>query len=57
MKKVLKLETLDCNFKKLEEQSVSFLEKLFSKDEVWSVIQSCDGNKAPRSDNFNMRFF
>lgn len=33
------------------------LEAEFTEEEVKYVITSCDGNKAPRSDGFNLTFF
>lgn len=27
----------------------------FSEDEVWNIIKTCDGNKAPGPDGFNMQ--
>lgn len=34
-----------------------WLEAEFSEDEVWEVIRSCDGNRAPGPDGFTMAFF
>ncbi|KAK2634507.1 hypothetical protein Ddye_029299 [Dipteronia dyeriana] len=33
-----------------------FLEEAFSLEEVWLVVSSCDGNKAPGPDGFNLNF-
>ena len=38
-------------------QVVDQLEAEFIEEEIKSVIRSCDGNKAPRPDGFNMSFF
>ena len=40
----------------LKEESSSWLERSFTKDEVWDVIRRSDGNKAPGPDGFNMNF-
>ena len=33
---------------------VECFEAEFSKHEIWVALQDCDGNKAPRSDGFNL---
>ncbi|KAK3219563.1 hypothetical protein Dsin_013533 [Dipteronia sinensis] len=43
-------------FIRLSEEEKHVLEKAFSPDEVWDVVCSCDGNKAPRMDRLNMNF-
>ena len=37
-------------------ESPASIEQPFSEKEVWGVIQSCNGNKAPGPDGFNMHF-
>lgn len=41
----------------MKENSIKFLERPFSKDEVWDTIQSCDGDKALGPDEYNLNFF
>lgn len=33
------------------------LEKPFTEEDVWASIQSCDGNRAPGPDGFNLSFY
>lgn len=33
------------------------LEEEFSVAEIWEIVKSCDGNRAPGPDGFNMTFF
>lgn len=33
------------------------LEEPFSEEEIWEVVKTCDGNKAPGPDGFNLNFF
>ncbi|KAK3206440.1 hypothetical protein Dsin_020486 [Dipteronia sinensis] len=42
--------------KKLSEGEREALELPFSAEEVWVALSSCDGNKAPGPDGFNMNF-
>ncbi|KAK3229325.1 hypothetical protein Dsin_001206 [Dipteronia sinensis] len=42
--------------KKLTEVERDLLEAKFDKDEVWAALSSCDGNKAPGPDGFNLNF-
>ncbi|OMO53991.1 reverse transcriptase [Corchorus capsularis] len=53
----LELDDLDCDFKKLNLDQVDFLESPFTEKEVWEAIDSCDGNKSPGPDGFNLNFF
>ncbi|KAK3199549.1 hypothetical protein Dsin_022964 [Dipteronia sinensis] len=57
-KKVLwdrpKIRGLD--FKKVSIEDSISLERPFSKEEVWEAVCSCDGNKAPGPDGFNLNF-
>ncbi|XVF45254.1 hypothetical protein PTKIN_Ptkin02bG0190400 [Pterospermum kingtungense] len=50
------LKDLDCSFFTLLLASVNFLESPFLIEEIWEVIQRCDGDMAPGSDGFNMNF-
>lgn len=45
------------NFKVLERGKAKELEQGFIEVEVWEAIDSCDGNKAPGRDGFNLNFF
>ncbi|KAK3194004.1 hypothetical protein Dsin_025314 [Dipteronia sinensis] len=42
--------------KKLSLKERWSLEERFSSDEVWKVVSSCDGNKAPGPNGFNLNF-
>ena len=44
------------NLRSLSVNSSDLLERSFSEEEVWDVISKSDGNKAPRSDGYNMHF-
>ena len=46
-----------CNFSMLNQESTRLLERPFFEEEVWDVIQRCDGNKPHGPDGFNMHFF
>ncbi|KAK2651419.1 hypothetical protein Ddye_011275 [Dipteronia dyeriana] len=41
---------------RLSESDRFFLEEVFSLEEVWLVVSSFDGNKAPGQDGFNLNF-
>lgn len=45
----------DCIFV-LYEESFVFPEKQFTVEEIWDVIQCCDGSKAPDPYDFNLEF-
>lgn len=50
--------TLRCsNLPKLSRAEATELEVPFSEEEIWEVIKSCDGNRAPGPDGFNLAFF
>ena len=38
----------------ISEEIVGHLVEVFTEDEIWRCIISCDGNKAPGLDGFNM---
>lgn len=38
----------------IDERMRSSLIQSFSEEEVWNVMKSCDGNKSPGPDEFNM---
>ncbi|KAK2639862.1 hypothetical protein Ddye_027657 [Dipteronia dyeriana] len=42
--------------KKLSDVERESLEEIFSKEEVWTALTSCGGNKAPSPDGFNLNF-
>ncbi|KAK3226022.1 hypothetical protein Dsin_005884 [Dipteronia sinensis] len=42
--------------KKLSNEERESLEEKFSMEEVWAAVSSCDGNKGPGPDGFNMNF-
>ena len=42
-------------FKTLSSTSQSWLERQFTEDEVQQAVFSCDGEKAPGPDGFNMK--
>ncbi|KAK8697640.1 hypothetical protein V6N13_113780 [Hibiscus sabdariffa] len=44
-------------FKKLNREQGRNLERAFSEDEIWTIISSADGNKAPGLDDFNFTFY
>ncbi|KAK5772968.1 hypothetical protein PVK06_049270 [Gossypium arboreum] len=48
---------LDLNFKRLRDIDVARLEKPFSTEEIKEAVWSCDVNKAPGPDGFNLCFF
>lgn len=45
------------NLQKLSREDSLFLEAPFSEEEIWEVLVSCDGNRAPGPDGFNLNFF
>ncbi|XVF39325.1 hypothetical protein PTKIN_Ptkin01aG0025400 [Pterospermum kingtungense] len=51
------LRCFDCTFRQLKESSVLELEKPFTEQKVWEVIQNSDRNKAPGPDGFNLNFY
>ena len=55
-RQAIKLKDWHYNLRSLNESSVRLLERPFSEEEVWNVIQRSDGNKAPGPDGFNMHF-
>ncbi|KAK2636977.1 hypothetical protein Ddye_031769 [Dipteronia dyeriana] len=46
----------DLPLKKLSEVKQESLKAKFKKEEVWVALSSCDGNKAPGPDGFNLNF-
>ncbi|KAK8327880.1 hypothetical protein V6Z11_A11G212100 [Gossypium hirsutum] len=48
---------LELNFKRLRDIDIASLEKPFSMKEIKEVVWSCDENKAPGPDGFNLCFF
>ncbi|KAK3231468.1 hypothetical protein Dsin_003349 [Dipteronia sinensis] len=42
--------------KKLSAEEGESLEEIFTEEEVWTALTSCDGNKAPGPDGFNLNF-
>ncbi|KAL9681628.1 hypothetical protein QQ045_013414 [Rhodiola kirilowii] len=45
------------NFATVSDSQREFLESQISREEVLGALKSCDGNKAPGPDGFNMNFF
>lgn len=46
------------NFKSIGSVVVAdHIEAEFTEAEIWAAVRSCDGNKAPGPDGFNMLFF
>lgn len=45
------------NFGSISSIERNMLERLFSEEEVWKVISSKKGNKAPSLDGFSLFFF
>lgn len=45
------------NLVKVKALDKDMLEEPFLEEEIWGVVQSCDANKAPRPDGFNLYFF
>ncbi|KAK3227435.1 hypothetical protein Dsin_007297 [Dipteronia sinensis] len=43
--------------KKLMRSEMDMLEAEFTTEEVWDVLDKCDGNKAPGPDGLNLNFF
>lgn len=41
-------------FKSINNDSIGDLEVIFTESEVWATIKSCDRNKAPGPDGFNL---
>ncbi|KAK8293964.1 hypothetical protein V6Z12_D06G223100 [Gossypium hirsutum] len=54
---VCKLVDIDCNFRKLSTQNAIALEQRFSEEEVWGILQTVDGSRAPWPDGINLNFF
>ena len=54
---VVRIKDWSCNIRSLNMSSSIQLERSFSENEVWNVINRSDGNKAPGPDGFNMHFF
>ena len=57
VKNVCPWREFNCNFHTLDVSQVSMLESLIVEDKVWKAICSCDGDKTPRPDDFNLNFF
>ncbi|KAE8664767.1 hypothetical protein F3Y22_tig00112738pilonHSYRG00325 [Hibiscus syriacus] len=53
----LEVEDMKLNFSKILVEQSDILEKEFTEEEIWETLQSCDSNKAPGLDSFNMGFF
>ncbi|KAK3221844.1 hypothetical protein Dsin_008869 [Dipteronia sinensis] len=49
-------EIVGLNLSRLKLEENEFLEENFSREEVWSAVYNCDGNKALGSDGFNLYF-
>lgn len=45
------------NLQKLSRGEAAVLESPFTEEEIWEVLRSCDGNRAPGPDGFNLNFF
>ncbi|TYI19164.1 hypothetical protein ES332_A07G145400v1 [Gossypium tomentosum] len=48
---------LELNFKRLRDVDVARLEKPFSIEKIKEAVWSCDAEKAPGPDGFNLCFF
>lgn len=48
---------LELNFKRLRDVDVARLEKPFSIEKIKEAVWSCDTEKAPGPDGFNLCFF
>ena len=55
-KGILIIKEWSCNLRTLSKNSSILLERSFSEEEVWDVINKSDGNKASGPDGFNMHF-
>ncbi|GMI82837.1 hypothetical protein HRI_001953000 [Hibiscus trionum] len=51
------IKRFDCALKQLSDGSAKDLESHFSEKEIWDIICSMDGNRAPGSDGLNMEFY
>lgn len=47
----------DMSFASLETMDRDWLTREFTEDEIRKCLIDCEGNKAPRPDGFNMKFF
>lgn len=45
------------HFNKIEEADRSILEAELSGEKIFDCLKKCDGDKAPRPDGFNLKFF
>lgn len=45
------------NLYRLNRREKEALEQHFSELEIWNVVRTCDGNRAPGPDGFNINFF
>ncbi|XP_017973344.1 PREDICTED: uncharacterized protein LOC108661395 [Theobroma cacao] len=54
--KVANVRELNGEFKVLDKIKAKELERAMIEKEVWEAIESCDENKAPRPDDFNLNF-
>lgn len=52
----LHIASWDVDFPRLDEGSATSLEIPFSEDEIFSTIQDANGDKAPGSDGFSLKF-
>ena len=45
------------DFSMISEEEAAWLERPFEEEEVYGVIQGCNGDKSPGPDGFSMAFF
>ena len=47
----------EVEFSMISEEEAAWLKRPFEEEEVYGVIQGCNGDKSPRPDGFSMAFF
>ena len=47
----------EVEFSMISEEEATCLDRLFEEEEVYGVIQGCNGDKSPGPDGFSMAFF
>lgn len=53
----MRLKLYGLQFKQISKMNRLSLEKEFSEEEILESFRSCDDDKAPGPDGFNMKFF
>ncbi|KAE8665156.1 XS domain-containing / XS zinc finger domain-containing protein-related-like protein isoform 1 [Hibiscus syriacus] len=53
----LEMDDIKLNFSRISLEQSLILEKELTEEEIWEILNSCDGNKTPGPDGLNMGFF